>query len=334
MYLSTKNLWVSVVVFEIILHIASLIFSATPLFFWIGNVIPFMPAVYLITGVILVFIEWQVFVQVDASIRSNGHYMLKIIAIFFALLFLAVSGALTTIGAGKIVVVNHAPVELIQEDSTLAHIKDQLAHDRQRIAEISALALQRKYKVNTKEEKRELAIIQNRVNKNAQLLSNQMLQRQSKNSVISSNYEAEKNEKRLAFANFGFATQVLLVLLAWFRFEIKKVAATTQQVVAVETVRATSNNTTATPLQQSSNKKKIEISSQVKQKVCQLKAQGLTHQEVADQLGINKSTVSRSLRSQYYSMVESGEVTPENKFDVMKAFGISAPKNGNKVLIN
>lgn len=211
-----KTTLVFLVVLEIMLHAFSLVVSYAPLSTFLSAYTANEYMLLLATGVVLVFIELAVYFFPETALKTT-HAGLLCVFIPLALLAVGVSGVLTTKGAGVVVVQNTPAPLLTQEDSTTVHIKAQLAADRERVAELSQLAQNRKWKVNTESEAAELNTLQSRIQKQQKELIAQMKRKQAQNDVIIAEAQAKRKSLENTHMNFGFITQVLIVLVMFAR---------------------------------------------------------------------------------------------------------------------
>jgi len=333
------------ILLEVILHLFSLTVSARPLLDFMGEYFPVREILWLVTGTLLVVIEIAVWRFPEMALRSNGFTGLKVTMIAFSVIFIALSMFLTTLGAGRVALTNLNPMEYVQEDSTMRVIKSQLAADRERIEELSALALGRKWKVNTETEAAELARLQARVDDNNRLIREQMASKQAKNSQIESQNNAIAQQTEEAHSSFGFLTQIFLLAVMVARFYVESVELklkkgnrretrhpekeyTNETSVALGETRGKPLGNRKETTRQRETDNEVSISQGVIDQVVKLCLEGYDRAEISEKLQVNKGTISKSLYAAGIEYCNNGSDPAE----VAERLGIDESKLRTKLL--
>jgi adenosyl cobinamide kinase/adenosyl cobinamide phosphate guanylyltransferase len=325
----------------------SLMVSFRPVYDFLGAYLPGESFRLFFTIAALVFIECGVFAFLNSALGNLPDFTERVAIRGFAVLFVCLSAFLTYHGSATIAVSNLEALPLLEAPADLARIQGQIEADRQRLKQISTFQAQRKNNWLTRTEQTEMALMQERIQRNDQLLteSNQKLTVQNE-AIAAQNQQREKEQANLHH-NFGFLTQLFLVMVFLARDILQrnhlKKEGYHERGGIVHQYGGEMNSYTKHPAEidpenfetlpkpegkLKGNSLDINISAPVLQKVAQLTLEGMTTTEIAEQLGIVKSTVSKARYQVAQQMVTSGQASI---LEASEKFNINSDKLTQKL---
>jgi len=283
------------------------------------------PIAIVISGATAILIEFLVRVFVELSFSKLHGIGLQLTIRAIAILFVAISAALTTIGAGDKVVAQIKPPALTDEASTLQQYRDQITADSTQIVKMQAAVEARKYKSFVQSERRIIERLNTSIAENRKRLEDEKAYIRQENSSKLSKYNTISNQRREIHNSFGFLTQVLLVLLIVAYHQLSNTDSESpnprKQTKKPEKPSENSPETNGKPEgnpNETDGNNNISISPEVVSRVSQLKNKGMSNQEIAQKLKIGKGTVTKALQQRFFELCKSEKVDINDENTVQK----------------
>jgi hypothetical protein len=304
-----------------LLHIFSIVVSCYPANEFLSHYIPLVQLRWLaiITG--LLIIELGVFAFLRLALTPNIlQDQAKMIVYVLLGIFIVSSATLTTIGAGKAAVTLLPAIEQLPEPHHAGQLRAQLAADNARLAAINKVQGQRKGGWLTPAESAELPILQERINNNSIQLSNIVA-----NWTASNQQAIQAHQRSVATAeqthnSLGFLSQLLLVLVTYAAFWLKKSEQSVSELLPEPT-----------PVLPEDKIFRVNIPDDTVRKVARLRLEkGYSHEKISQELSLSKGTVTKCLQMQFWELV--GHDVDTNASETLEKLGLKPFKELNNRL--
>lgn len=271
------------VVVGLLLQLFSFTVSYAPVHSFLSSYVGVGSLLIFFTVLILGIIELSVFSFLEMCLRPYSEYpALRYVFVALALIFGIVSATLTTIGAGQVATDALVLQPLQQVPETAGKLEGQIAADNNRLGELYRIKARRENGWMREEERKEMLLLQERIDRNTSEILRMEAETVQKNSQIEADNDRAMSAQNTLHSNFAFVTQIFLAVTMALRHYLQRIAR--QQAEEPDTEPSGNHKV-----------RRIQVRPQLQQQVVDLKSQGFSHNQVAEQLGVNKSTVSRIL---------------------------------------
>ena len=248
-----------------------------------------------------------------AFLPYPGQTGLQAIIIFLACTFGLASATLTTIGAGQVATSNLELTQHPDADPQLNTWEKQLSADNERMTALNRIQSKRKGGWMTQQEAEEMAILQKRIAMHTDLIAQESARLRELSGKVDAENQAALASHHTTHTSFGFLTQILLVVCVGIRYYLQQMLATDatadvarntatgQQpeyaAAALIAVQPTTQpDPPVSPITPPTTPSGTDHTRpDTRTLIWDLHRQGLNGTEIANRLGVNKSTVSRAI---------------------------------------